>query len=188
MKGRPQMMETIRATIAVFLLVLLSGMFCPYSQAEDYTASAVSDPDRSQIMDLIQRYSHTVDSRDVDGFVSLFIEDCRWAAMLSKNPFVLDSRIKLRQYLVERLKYFADRNIQTRHLQTNTLLTRISDDRVSGITYLTLICQVKGEQTPRLVTTGLYKDEFVKTEVGWKFAVREGYLDQEGLPAIEPKD
>ena len=155
---------------------------------DKYAAKVVRDPDRSEIMDLIHRYSHTVDSRDVEGFVSLFIEKCRWAAMLSENPLVLNSRKKLREYLIERLKYFGDLNIQTRHIQTNTLLTRISDDRVSGITYLTLICQVEGEDAPRLVTTGLYKDVFIKTRSGWKFAIRDAYLDQQKLPAIESKD
>jgi 3-phenylpropionate/cinnamic acid dioxygenase small subunit len=181
-------MQTIKVTIVVFLFALLTATFCPYSEAEDYTAQAVSASDQAQIMNLIHRYSYAADSGDVQGYVSLFIEDCRWVALLSKNPFVLDSRIKLRQYLIERLRYFGDRNIQTRHLQTNTILTRISNDRVSGITYLTLICQVKGERAPRLMSTGLYKDEFIKTEDGWKFAVREAHLDQEELPAIEPKN
>ena len=65
------------------------------------------------------------------------------------------------------------------------MLTRVSDDRVRGSTYVTLLCQVKGETAPRPVTTGIYKDEFVKTESGWKFAIREAYLDQEGLPSVE---
>ena len=153
--------------------------------AEEDKFQIVYGPDRNGIMDLICRYSHTVDSRDVDGFISLFIEDCRWVANLAKNPVILDSRVRLREYLMERLKYFGDRNIQTRHLQTNTLLGRVSDDRVQGSTYLILLCQVKGEPAPRLVTTGVYKDEFVKTENGWKFAIREAYLDQEGLPSVE---
>jgi 3-phenylpropionate/cinnamic acid dioxygenase small subunit len=146
---------------------------------------SVSDPDRSEITDLIYRYSYTVDGRDLEGFVSLFTEDCRWVANLPEKPIVLDSRAKLREHVAGRLKYFADGNIQTRHLQMNTILTRVDADHVQGVTYVTLLGQVKGEVAPRVLSTGIYKDEFVRTEDGWRFAVREATLDQEKLPKVE---
>ena len=190
-------MTTVRLMIPTAIAILLAIGFFQEGAANSGTADAtagaservqytsVSDPDRSEITDLIYRYSYTVDAKDLEGFVALFTEDCRWVAHLPEKPIVLDSRTKLRDHLAARLKYFADQGIQTRHLQTNSILTRINSDRVRGVTYVMLLGQVKGEPTPRVISTGIYEDEFVKTEDGWRFAVREAHLDQERLPRVE---
>jgi 3-phenylpropionate/cinnamic acid dioxygenase small subunit len=184
--------------LLVALAALLAVSLCQANAAEDGVTAAtpregvigegyksVSLSDRAEIMDLIYGYSHTVDAGDLDGFVSLFTEDCRWIAKLPQGTILLDSRAKLREHIAKRLQYFADNGIQTRHLQMNTILTRIGYDRVQGVTYLTLLGQVKGEATPRLFSTGIYNDEFVQTEEGWRFAVREATLDQGRLPGLE---
>ena len=184
-------------TTPIALAVLLTIAFCQKGEAKGSTADAttraseraqytsVSDPDRSEITDLIYRYSYTVDARDLEGFLSLFTEDCRWVANLPEKPIVLESRTKLREYVTTRLKYFTDQGIQTRHLQTNTILTRVNADQVQGVTYIMLLGQVKGEAAPRVISTGIYKDQFVKTEEGWRFAVREATLDQGRLPSVD---
>jgi 3-phenylpropionate/cinnamic acid dioxygenase small subunit len=190
-------MSKLYLTITIALAFLLTIAFGQEGVAKSGTAdptttaaekaeyTGVSDPDRSEITDLIYRYSYTADSRDIEGFVSLFINDCRWVANLPENPIVLDSRAKLREYVAKRFKYFADNGIQTRHLQTNTILARINADRTQGVTYVTLLGQVEGEAAPRVISTGIYKDEFIKTEDGWRFAVREATLDQGRLPKVE---
>ncbi len=154
------------------------------TESESPGSVSVKDPDRSDIMDLIYRYSHTVDARDVEGFVSLFTEDCRFVAHLAENPITLDSRVKLREYVTGRIKYFADQGIQTRHLQTNTFLTQIKTDLVQGATYITVTGQAKGDAAPRLISTGIYRDQFVRTTDGWRFAVRETFLDAGKLPSV----
>lgn len=146
---------------------------------------SVSDPDRSEIMDVIYRYSYTIDALDIEDFLSLFAENCRWVAHLPQKRIVLKGQAELREHIATRLKYFIDHKIRTRHLQTNTILTRINAERVKGLTYITLIGQVNGESVPRLLATGYYSDELVKTENGWRFAVREAYLDQGSLPRVE---
>ena len=190
-------MSKLSLTISIALAVMITIAFYQEGEAKGGTADAttraseraqytsVSDPDRSEITDLIYRYSYTIDARDLEGFVSLFTEDCRWVAHLPEKPIVLDSRAKLREHVARRLKYFADSNIQTRHLQMNTILTRVNADQVQGATYVMLLGQMKGEAAPRVISTGIYKDEFVKTEDGWRFAVREAYLDQGRLPKVE---
>jgi len=190
-------MSKWKLTTPIALAVMVTIAFCQKGEAKGGTADAttraseraeytsVSDPDRSEITDLIYRYSYTIDARDLEGFVSLFTEDCRWVANLPEKPIILDSRAKLREYVATRLKYFADSNIQTRHLQTNTILTRVNADQVQGVTYVTLLGQVKGEAAPRVMSTGIYKDDFVKMEDGWRFAVREAYLDQGRLPRVD---
>ena len=190
-------MRKANIATALILAALLALAFCPRGEAGEAVAAAtriiptkgiyegLSNQERAEIMDLIYRYSYTVDARDLEGFVSLFTEDCRWVANLPKEAVVVESQTKLRAHVAARLKYFTDNDIQTRHLQTNTILTRVSEDRVHGTTYVTLLCQVKGESVPRVISTGIYKDEFVWTEDGWRFAVREATLDQERLPKVE---
>jgi 3-phenylpropionate/cinnamic acid dioxygenase small subunit len=190
-------MSKLKLGMLILVSMLLAMSWAQMGEAKrdtpDATAKAteraqythVGDPDRSEILDLICRYSHTVDAQDLEGFLSLFIEDCRWVAHLPKEPIVLDSRDKLRAHLATRLQYFADNGIQTRHLQTNTLLTRIDEIHVQGVTYLMLLGQLKEESGPMLISTGVYQDEFVKTEQGWKFAVREATIDQGRLPKVE---
>lgn len=190
-------MSKLKLTIPIALTVLLTIAFCQGGEAKSSTPdsttraseraqyTSVSDPDRSEITDLIYRYSYTVDARDIESFVSLFTEDCRWVAHLAERTIVLDSRTKLREHVTTRLKYFTDQGIQTRHLQTNTILTRVNADQVQGVTYVTLLGQVKGEAAPRVISTGIYKDEFVKTEEGWRFSIREATLDQGRLPSVD---
>jgi 3-phenylpropionate/cinnamic acid dioxygenase small subunit len=190
-------MSKLNLTVPIALAVLLTIALFQTGEAKGGTADAttraseraqytsVSDPDRSEITDLIYRYSYTIDARDLEGFVSLFTEDCRWVANLPEKPIILNSRTKLREHVATRLKYFTDNGIQTRHLQMNTILTRIGYDQVQGVTYLVLLGQLKGESTPRLISTGIYTDEFVKTEDGWRFAIREATLDQGRLPSVD---
>jgi len=190
-------MSKLNLTVPIALTVLLTMGFWQKGEAKSGTTDAtaraseraqytsVSDPDRSEITDLIYRYSYTIDARDIEGFLSLFTEDCRWVANLPEKPIVVNSRTKLREYVATRLKYFTDNGIQTRHLQMNTILTRVNADQVQGVTYVTLLGQVKGEAAPRVISTGIYKDQFVKTEEGWRFAVREATLDQGRLPSVD---
>lgn len=195
---KEELMRHAHIALAVVLTALVALPLCQATAAEDGVVAAtpregvieegykgVSLQDRTEILDLIYRYSHTVDAGDLDGFVSLFVEDCRWIAKLPKETILLDSREKLRGHVARRLQYFVDNGIQTRHLQMNTILTRIGYDRVQGVTYVTLLGQVKGESAPRLISTGIYKDEFVQTEEGWRFAVREATLDQGRLPSVQ---
>lgn len=196
--SKEELMRHAHIALAVVLTALVALPLCQATAAEDGVVAAtpregvieegykgVSLQNRTEILDLIYRYSHTVDAGDLDGFVFLFVEDCRWIAKLPKETILLDSREKLRGHVARRLQYFVDNGIQTRHLQMNTILTRIGYDRVQGVTYVTLLGQVKGESAPRLISTGIYKDEFVQTEEGWRFAVREATLDQGRLPSVQ---
>jgi len=190
-------MRKAQIMIAITSAVLLALAFFQTGVAEDAATAAtrggvmeasykrLSSQDRAEILELIYRYSHTIDGKDLEGFVSLFTEDCRWIANLPEKPIVLESRGQLREYVAMRLQYFSDKGIQTRHLQMNIILTPLSYGRVRGTTYLTLLGQVKEESTPRLISTGIYQDEFVRTEEGWRFAIREATLDQGKLPRVD---
>jgi len=141
----------------------------------------LSSPDRQEIVDLIYRYSYTYDAKDLDGWLSLFLENATWSVYepnSSVPAFVLKSNDERRQFAEQRLKELAEQGIQTRHYMTNTLLNKISERRVKGVTMLLLSWQYTSEASPHLINTGYYRDEFVKTKHGWIFASREFHGDQ----------
>jgi hypothetical protein len=145
--------------------------------------------DRQEIMDLIYRYSYTYDeAKDPDAWVSLFLKNATWSAYEGNSsvPVLLTkSNEERRQFVGQRMKKLAVQGVQTRHYMTNTLLNKTGEGRVEGITMFLLIWQYASEASPRLINTGFYRDEFIKTEHGWMFASREAYTDQ--APGTEGK-
>ena len=151
--------------------------------AAEAPGPAVAAEDRQQILDLISRYSYAFDGKDIDSFLALFTKDCLWEAYVDrgqKEDIKVTSREELRAAITKRLVMVQHKGVQSRHCQTNTVLTARADGRVEGVTMLNLVWQERGER-PRTVTTGTYRDLFVKTEGGWKFAKRSFYADE---PAI----
>ena len=146
--------------------------------------AGVPTEDRQQIADLVSRYAYTYDSKDVEGFVALFTQDCLWesyAGAEQKKIAKVTNRDELRSIVSQRLAMMQQKGIQSRHYQTNTLLTARSDGQVEGTTMLNLVRQVPGAQ-PMTATTGIYRDVFVRTTAGWRFAKRSLYIDQVELP------
>ena len=93
----------------------------------------------------------------------------------------LSGRDAVRAATAQRFAMFEAKAIQTRHFQTNTLLTALADGVVTGTTMLNLVWQVADER-PVSVLTGIYADVFVKSDGRWKFARRTLLIDQSELP------
>lgn len=162
--------------VSLFVFALLGMPFSGYAGSP----ANVSAEDRQQILDLISTYSQTYDAKDIEGFLVLLSKDCVWEASASgaAKPMVrAASRDELRAVLTQRLAMLQQKGIQSRHYQTNTLLVGRARGQVEGTTMLNLMWQVPGEK-PYTVTTGIYRDLFVKTEGGWKFAKRTLLMDQ----------
>jgi 3-phenylpropionate/cinnamic acid dioxygenase small subunit len=137
--------------------------------------------DHQEIMDIIYRYSYTYDSKNLDAWLSLFLENATWSVYEGNSSVpetVTKSNEERRQMLGQRLKKMSAQGIQSRHYMTNTLLNKTGERKVKGITMFLLIWQYTSEASPRLINTGYYQDEFVKTEHGWMFASREAHIDQ----------
>ena len=128
--------------------------------------------DRFEILDLISNYSYAFDEIDIEKFLSLFIDE----------PYLGD-RVTDKQEMRQLIKSLHKNNIefgsQCRHLQTNTVLEELSDGLVSGKTMYTVLLQYRGDPNPRLVSCGIYEDEFVKTPNGWKFRSRKITADHD---------
>jgi uncharacterized protein (TIGR02246 family) len=127
-----------------------------------------------QIFEVISRYSHMWDSKNPSGLADLFTEDGvwdRWGPGVQKPDISLKGREALREYTAERFRTnLADR--QTRHYQTNTIILDLTDDTAHTRTVFVVTHVPASEKSPRVVTTGIYEDEFRRTGGGWRISHR----------------
>jgi hypothetical protein len=79
----------------------------------------------------------------------------------------------------EVMKHFTDHHaIQTdqrRHITTNVVIDAETDDTASVVSCLTLL--VTEDNVIRLQASGLYRDQFVRTDAGWQIKQRRIELD-----------
>ena len=138
--------------------------------------------DRAAITDLILRYSYTWDGRDAAGWVGLFTDDAVIrASFVGKQAWSYGSNTERRTFIDGFYEAMAKQGlVTTRHVQAGTLLTAEKDGSVRGETMFVVAFQFRGEKTPRFTNTGVYRDRFVRTPTGWKFALRDIDVDQEG--------
>jgi len=124
--------------------------------------------DRLEIQDLISMYSYAYDENLIDEFMSLFADDAEVDLLTYSKG--LD---EIRGQIEERRHYLRNNGIHPRHHQTVTVLKDISDTRVQGKTYILLTWYREDASELELRFSGMYDDEFVKTDSGWKFRKRK---------------
>ena len=140
----------------------------------------VAAEDQRQILDLISAYSYTYDAKDLEGYLALYTQDCVWELVPrgAATPTVrAANRDELRALVTPRLAMLQQQGIQSRHYQTNTVLTARADGQVEGRTMLHLVRQAPGEK-PYTLMTGIYSDVFVRSDGSWKIAKRTLLIDQ----------
>jgi 3-phenylpropionate/cinnamic acid dioxygenase small subunit len=166
-----------KTLVSLLFFVLLGTSFAGYAGLP----ASISAEDRQQILDLISTYSQTYDANDIEGFLELFTKDCVWEASArgADKPMMRAANLdELRAVVTQRLAMLQQKDIQSRHYQTNTLLVPRAGGGVEGTTMLNLTWQVPGEK-PTTVTTGTYHDVFVRSDGGgWKIARRTLLMDQ----------
>jgi len=122
--------------------------------------------DKDEIMSLLNRYSHTVDGGDIEGFVALF-EKGEWYVegstpnRGSKEVF---------ENVLSKVIIYEDGTPRTRHVNSNI---ELSIDEKSGTAkgqrYVTVLQQT--DSLPlQAIFSGHYYDEFVKENGEWRFA------------------
>jgi 3-phenylpropionate/cinnamic acid dioxygenase small subunit len=157
------------------LLIALMLAFCTSVNAGN---PSISNDDRAEIRDLLSKYAHAWDSKNVEKFISLFTEEAivqiYLAGVLKGEAVTVEQRT---QHALMRTRKFRAEGIQTRHYLTNTLLTLQPDNAIRGKTYFYVTWQYEGEMSPIPKHTGVYMDTFVKTDSGWKFLKHETRVD-----------
>lgn len=120
---------------------------------------------------LVNRYCHYVDHGEAAKIADLFIED----AICRLTRVTMNGREQIRQGFQRRQD---NTGRMSRHVCSNLLIDVISPVEAVGTVYITLYYH-DGEPgretspTDCLQKLGEYRDRFVKTDAGWRFARRE---------------
>ena len=120
---------------------------------------------------LVTEYCHLVDHGKAEQIAGLFSEDGVWKSAEG----TANGRDEVRRGFAARQ---ANAKRMSRHVCNNLLLNIIDEDHAEGTVYLTLY-RHDGEPGRRISPldgpqmVGEYRDRFVRTSEGWRFAHRE---------------
>ena len=134
----------------------------------------VSLEDKLAIQEVIAQYSYTYDAQDAEGFAALFTEDAVWErfAWGATRPEIrLTSRAAIRAWAAQRLQERRGR-YTSRHYQSGLLFDELTSSAARTRTMVLITHQNITEATPRLTASGVYHDQWRKTQEGWRFAYR----------------
>lgn len=177
------MTRRLSVMLAMPLAALLAGcsVVRPGAVPPGAASGGISLEDRAAIADVIHRYSYTWDERDTGGWVDLFTDDAVIeAAFVGTVAWTYRSNAERRNFIDGFYEAMSKQGLtRTRHVQTATVLSPAADGSVTGETMFVVAFQFRGEPAPRITNTGVYRDRFVRTPAGWKFARRDIDVDQE---------
>ena len=145
---------------------------------------SISADDRFAILELISEYAYTFDEDRIEELVNLFVDDGEWSIYLSGSdtPTMKTSTNTERRTVMQDVRSGPMNEAgMPRHSQTNTVLKRLSADRISGRTMVVATQQPYDGTQCSTLFSGVYEDEFAFSEAGWRFAVRRGLLDVSSL-------
>ena len=127
---------------------------------------AITAEERFAIADTVARYCHAVDKHDKEEFVSVFAEDGYMGAdMFGTYRGKDDTSTGLRAcYDMLKSELFSDGGEQQHHV-VNTILNRISADRISMWAEWMFLVMYNG--VPRPAAFGEYQDVFVRVGDEW---------------------
>lgn len=130
--------------------------------------SGVLSPDAVRAIEhdcakLVARYANRNDATDWQAVVALYAPDGRMA-----RPSAPDDWITGREAILAAFTARPPRT--TRHVCSNVEITVLDGDTALGESAMLLFT---GESAPKV---GSFLDRFVRTDDGWKFAERRGYM------------
>ncbi|NML90648.1 nuclear transport factor 2 family protein [Sphingobium sp. TB-6] len=142
--------------------------------------------DRSDLLELVNRYARGLDRCDVDQLKAVFFDDATVNMISfsgSAHAFAETTPAALRVHAVT-----------TSHLTSNCLF-EIAGDRATGESYLISISVMKdGDASKPAIHVGRYLDRFERRNGEWKIACRTIIIDLEvagsfpaGVHALMPK-
>ena len=142
--------------------------------------NSISSKERFEILELIANYSYLYDEDRIPEFVELFMLNAESSIYIggSKQPVVFAQSNAERLVSSQEMRSGPTNQAgKPRHMQTNTILNRLSDDLIAGKTMVVCTQQPHDGSAATIMFSGIYEDEFVRTSSGWKFLKRKGLLD-----------
>jgi SnoaL-like protein len=140
--------------------------------------------DRTEIADVLYRYSSSVDSFDNDGVRSALADDI-WAQYGNAEPVVGGD--KLAAWIAE-----ATATVIWQHHLLNVYHITVDGDQAKTLSYLTSYQVFEEDPNAAIILVARYHDELRRTAAGWKISKRimellwgeskadEGYLSSLG--------
>ena len=135
--------------------------------------------DRLAIATVIAQYSYTWDSKEAEAYANLFTEDAVmevWLPSMASPWF----KLKTRQSILNDAKTAHSTRLakrQTRHHQSALIFHEISASSARTQNMVLITFQTSRDKAPILKYSGIFKDEWRKTEQGWRLSHRALYLD-----------
>ncbi len=129
--------------------------------------------DMLAIQQEVARYSYTFDSGDAESWANLFTDDGLWEMYpigATEPATRLQGHAELRAFAEDR---YAGRpeNLTSYHHQSGVIFDELTGDTASVRTMLVLTVKPDGEPV-RILMTGVYTDEWLKTSKGWRLKYR----------------
>lgn len=131
--------------------------------------------DRAAIQDLLVRYAHCVDRRDLEGVAACFTSDAGYRGSLGEGT-IQNALVALRQRM--------DRYESTMHLLGNQLI-EIDGDRAKSETYAIAHHRINNNGDRRNLTVGVrYEDDLVRRDGRWIICRRVVHMEWERDDAV----
>ncbi len=148
--------------------------------------------DRTEIEDVLYRYSFSIDSFDYEGVRSTLADDL-WAQYGNGDPVTGGDTVAA--WIAE-----ATATVIWQHHLVNVYRVEVEGDRATALAYLTSYQVFKENPDTAVILVARYHDELRRTAGGWKIARRvmeilwgetkddPGYLAQLGGPKVWARD
>ena len=126
------------------------------------------------IHDLLARSAYALDERHVDMLEGTFTEDASFEIDIKgvDGTMSFEGRDAIMGLMTDSM---AEQTDQRRHVVTNVFFEEVGEERARLISNITITSVEHGQI--RLVTSGLYRDEVVLQDGGWRIARRRIELD-----------
>ena len=136
--------------------------------SEDLEAAVRDLLDRDAIREVVARYAHAVDRRDIDAVAACFLPGAAYKGSLGEGTI----EVAL-EALRERLVQYSS----TMHFLGNQLI-ELKGDQASAETYAIAYHQMQRNDGPASMAVGVrYLDELRRTPQGWRIWRREVKLE-----------
>ena len=130
--------------------------------------------DQLAIQQAIANYSYTFDTGDAGGWANIFTENGVWEFFgieQAKPSIKLEGHEALREFAEQRNRDKPE-GVSSYHHQSGVLFDELTDDTARTRAMLILTVRSSGQNAARILTTGVYYDEWRKTSDGWHLVHR----------------